>query len=109
MNLRQVDTLVKRPRTAGGCRPRQIRRLPRAFVRDGPAALSTEIETPPASPLVEGVKEQVRALARSKYAGLNHQHFAELPAECEGIVLHRPSVRRILCGAGVHPRFRMLE
>jgi len=85
-----------------GLSPRQVRRLARAFVRDGPAALvHGNRGRCPAHTLLDSVKAQVRTLAQGRYAGCNDQHLTELLAEHEGIVLHRSSVRRILRNAGV--------
>jgi len=47
------------------------------------------------------VRQQVITLVRSTYAGINHQHLSELLAEREGLVLSRPTLRRILLGAGL--------
>lgn len=53
------------------------------------------------------MKEEVAVLAGSIYAGVNTQHFTELLAEREGIVISRSSVRRILLGVGLaSPRKR---
>jgi len=85
-----------------GLSPRQLRRLARAFVRDGPAALvHGNRGQRPRHALPESVKEQIRALAQGRYAGCNDQHLAELLAAQEGIAVHRSSVRRILRGAGL--------
>ncbi len=40
-------------------------------------------------------------LARGKYAGFNDSHLHEKLTEVEGLVLRRPSVRRILREAGI--------
>lgn len=81
---------------------RQERRLRQAFVRDGPAALVHGNKgRRPAHALDPGLRRRVLALAQSVYAGCNDQHFAELLAEREGIVLSRSSVRRILRAAGL--------
>ncbi|MBA3895403.1 MAG: winged helix-turn-helix domain-containing protein, partial [Gemmatimonadales bacterium] len=46
-------------------------------------------------------------LARTRYAGLNHSHLADLLAEREGITLERSTIRRILLRAGIRsPRPR---
>ena len=46
-------------------------------------------------------------LARTKYESANHSHFSELLAECEGIVIGRTTLRRILVNAGLNsPRRR---
>lgn len=81
---------------------RQIRRLKRAFVRDGPRTLvHGNRGRCPVHALAAAVKEQILELAQGRYAGCNDQHLTELLAEHEGIVLHRSSVRRVLRGAGV--------
>src|SRR5918999_1016812 len=49
----------------------------------------------PVQRLAESVRQRVRELAATTYAGVNHSHLAELLAEREGIVLSRSSVRRI--------------
>lgn len=81
---------------------RQLRRLKRAFVRDGPGTLvhGNRGRRPPHA-LDPAVSAHVLALAQGRYAGCNDQHLAELLAAHEGIVLHRSSVRRILRSAGV--------
>ncbi len=82
--------------------PRQIRRLRRAFVRDGPKALvHGNRGRRPAHALDAALGAKVLALAQGRYAGCNDQHLTELLSEHEGIVLHRSTVRRVLRGAGV--------
>ena len=41
------------------------------------------------------------ALTQERYRGINHSHLTELLAEREGMVLSRPTVRRILVRAGL--------
>ena len=80
---------------------RQERRLRRAFLCDGPAALAHGNRgRQPVHSLDPGVRSRVIALAEGIYAGCNDQHLAELLAEREGIVLSRSSVRRILRASG---------
>jgi len=80
---------------------RQERRLRHAFMRDGPAALvHGNRGRKPVHTLDAGLRERVVTLAEGAYAGCNDQHFSELLAEREGIVLSRSSVRRILRTAG---------
>lgn len=80
---------------------RQERRLRHAFLSDGPAALvHGNRGRKPVHTLDGKVRSQVVALADGLYAGCNDQHFSELLAEREGIVLSRSSVRRILRSAG---------
>ena len=84
-----------------GLSPRQVRRLRRAFVRDGPRVLvHGNRGRRPAHALSAALKERVLALAQGRYAGCNDQHLSELLAEHEGIVVHRSSVRRLLRSAG---------
>jgi hypothetical protein len=45
--------------------------------------------------------QHIVTLARGTYSAINHQHLAELLAEREGIVISRPSLRRILLAAGL--------
>ncbi len=47
------------------------------------------------------LRAQIVALARDRYAGLNHTHLTELLAEREEIILSRSTVRRILTEAGL--------
>jgi hypothetical protein len=48
----------------------------------------------------ETIQQQVVALAQERYQGVNHPHLTELLAEQDGLVLSRPTVRRILVRAG---------
>ena len=47
------------------------------------------------------IREQVIALAKERYSGINHTHLDELLSEREGITLSRSTLRRILTGAGL--------
>jgi transposase len=91
-----------------GLSVRQVRRLVRAYERDGPAGLvHGNRGRPAANRLAEDIRAQVVVLARGRYAGFNQQHFTEQLAEVEGLVLSRMSVRRILAAAGIgSPRRR---
>ena len=51
--------------------------------------------------LGEEIRERVVELAGKKYAGFNHTHLTEMLQEQEGVKISRPSVRRILLGAGM--------
>ena len=54
-----------------------------------------------------GQAAAVVELATQRYEGANHTHYTELLREREGIDLSRPTVRRILTGAGIgSPRRR---
>jgi transposase len=67
----------------------------------------------PANSIPESVRQQVVELARGKYAGFNDSHLQEKLASAEGIGVSRPTVQRILRGAGIRspqkrraPRYR---
>lgn len=91
-----------------GLSVRQVKRLKATYQRAGPASLvhgnrgrSTAWAVPPS------VAEQLVALARGPYAGVNQQHLTELLAEREGLRVSRSTVRRVLLGAGLAaPRSR---
>jgi len=87
---------------------RQERRLRRAFIEDGPAALvHGNRGRRPAHTLSPEICERVVALAEGVYMGCNDQHLTELLAEREGITLSRSSLRRIRRAAGLRsPRRR---
>ncbi len=81
---------------------RHCRRLLAAFRRDGPAALAHGNRGRPAPNRVSRVlARRIVRLARTTYAGFNHQHLTEKLAEVHGIVLSRPTVHRILLAAGL--------
>lgn len=81
---------------------RHARRLKRALVRAGPAAVAhgNRGRVSPRRTL-EAVRQAVVAQYQGPYRGCNHQHFTELLAEREGIVLAVATVRRILGAAGL--------
>ena len=55
----------------------------------------------------EAIRQRVVALTQERYQGINHTHLTELLAEREGLILSRPTVRRILVRAGLtSPRHR---
>ena len=78
-------------------------RLLAAYRKEGAAALAHGNRgRSPAHRVSDDIRQRVAALARSPaYACCNHQHFTELLAEREGIVLSRPTVRRILGETGL--------
>lgn len=87
---------------------RQVWRLKVRFEHDGPAGL-VHANRGRASPrrLAEPVREQILALARGRYAGINDSHLAELLAEHEAIAISRAALRRLLRAAGIaSPRRR---
>ena len=91
-----------------GLSDRSIRRLQARLVARGPEALvHGNTGRRPAHALGSQVAARVVAFAKDGYAGLNDTHFTELLAEREGLVLSRPTVRRVLRGAGIaSPRTR---
>lgn len=91
-----------------GVSVRHARRLLARYREDGVAAMAHGNRgRRPVHTLDDALRTQVVELARGPYAGCNHHHLAELLAEREGIVLSRPSVWRILTGAGIKsPRRR---
>jgi len=87
---------------------RHVRRILVAFRKEGVAALAHGNRGREAHNILdESLRKRVLELAQSTYAGCNNQHFAELLAEREGIVISRSSVRLILLAAGIRsPRKR---
>ena len=83
-------------------------RLLAAYRKEGAAALvhKNRGHIPSNATLME-TQDWVVTLARERYRGINHSHLTELLAEREGVMLSRPTVRRILVRAGVNsPRQR---
>jgi len=91
-----------------GLSVRQARRLKSALVRAGPAAVAHGNRGRPSSRRLSAeLRQTVIVLYQGMYGGLNHQHFCELLAEREGLVVSVASVRRILRAAGLgSPRSR---
>lgn len=85
-----------------GVGERQVWRLLAAYRSEGVAGLvhGNRGRHPPQRTL-EVVRERVVALATGRYDGANDSHFTELLHEREGMTLSRPTVRRILRGAGI--------
>lgn len=81
---------------------RLVRRIIAAYRKEGAAALSHGNRgRRPAHALAPALRAQVAELARTRYAGCNDQHLAELLAEREGLSLSRSTVRRIRQAAGL--------
>ena len=93
---------------AFGLSVRQVRRMLAAYRKEGAAALAHGNRGRIAAhALTEEVRQQVVALARTTYPGLNDTHLAEVLAEEEGLTLSRSTVRRVRLGAGLaRPRQR---
>lgn len=55
----------------------------------------------PSNAIADDIRGRVIELAKGKYAGFNDNHLHEKLTQIEGLVLSRPSVRRILRQAGI--------
>ena len=78
-----------------------------AMSRWAPALAHGNRAPRPRNAVAEETLERIVALARTRYAELNHTHLAEMIAEREGVVLSRPTVRSILLRAGLpSPRYQ---
>ena len=91
-----------------GVSTRHTRRILAAYRREGAAALAHGNRgRRPANATPDSVIAEVVHLARTRYRGANHTHLGELLGEREGIEIGRPTLRRILVGAGLpSPRRR---
>lgn len=91
-----------------GLSERSVWRLRARFAAEGPAALVHGNRGRVSGRRVgAAVREQVLALARTTYAGVNDTHLSELLAERDGLALSRVTVRRILRAEGIpSPRHR---
>ena len=85
-----------------GISTRQVKRIKKKVRTGGPAAtVHGNRDRKPANAVAGNIKDLVVELKRKKYEGTNFSHFAELIAEKEYIDLSRPTVHRILRGAGI--------
>jgi len=85
-----------------GVSERHTWRILAAYRKDGAAAVAHGNRgRRPANATTAKIAEQVVALARTRYAGVNHTHLTELLEEHEGIALSRSTVRSILLSAGI--------
>ncbi len=91
-----------------GVTPRHARRILAAYRERGAAALAHGHRgRRPTNATPEGLVADVVHLARTRYAGVNHTHLAELLAEREGVHIGRTTLRRVLLDAGLSsPRQR---
>jgi transposase len=85
-----------------GLSKRQVRRLRGRVRAQGKEAIRHgNAGRCPSNRLGQEVRERVVELAKTKYVGFNDTHFSEKLREEEGIEASRPTVRRILRGAGI--------
>ena len=91
-----------------GVTSRHTRRILAAYRERGAAALAHGHRgRRPVNATPEALVVDVAHLARTRYAGVNHTHLAELLAEREGMHLGRTTLRRVLLDAGLSsPRRR---
>ena len=81
---------------------RQVKRIKKKVRLNGPgAAVHGNRSRKPKNAVDGKVKDLVVELKTKKYGGTNFSHFAELLAEREDIIISRPTVHRILRGAGI--------
>jgi transposase len=81
---------------------RHVKRLKRAYDAADPGWVHHgNQKRVPANSISDEVRKQVVELASGKYAGFNDSHLQEKLVKAEGIVVSRPSVRRILREAGI--------
>ncbi len=87
---------------------RHVRRLLTAYRQRGVAALAHGNRgRVPINAVDEKTRQAVVALATGRYNGFNQVHLTEQLGGCEGVVVSRSSVRRILAEAGIgSPRTR---
>lgn len=90
-----------------GVSVRQAWRLRARYLREGPAMLAHGNRGRPSPRRIDGdLRARVVALAEDeRYAGAGDSHLTELLADHHGIVLSRPTVRRILRDAGIGTPF----
>src|SRR3989337_4060569 len=85
-----------------GLSVRQVRRVMAGYRVEGAAALvHGNRGRKPRHALDDRIRQSVAEFASTTYAGFNNQHFTEILAEREGIVLSRSPVRRILRERGL--------
>lgn len=85
-----------------GLSVRHVKRLLAGYRKEGARVLAHGNRgKKPKHALDERMKKKVAVLASSTYVGVNTQHFTELLAEREDIMLSRSSVRRILLTVGL--------
>ena len=91
-----------------GLSERHTWRMLAAYRKEGAAALAHGNRgRRPRNAVGAETRQKVTTLARTRYAGFNHTHLAEIMSEKEGVALSRSTVRSILLSAGLpSPRYR---
>ncbi len=85
-----------------GLSVRHTRRVLAAFRRHGPAALAHGNRgRPPHNRLPDALRQRVLRLARTAYAGFNHQHLTEVLVEERGLPVSYWTIHRWLVTAGL--------
>ena len=85
-----------------GLSARQVWRLRSRYVEQGPSALAHGNRgRVPANKIGDALREKIVRLARSKYAGVNDSHLAELLNEREHLEISRRTLQRVLRTAGL--------
>jgi len=100
-SMREVAPLL-------GVSERQGWRLLAAYRQEGAKGLVHKNRgRAPSNVTPVAIQQQVVSLARERYGGINHTQLTELLAEREGVILSRPTVRRLLVREGLaSPRQR---
>ena len=81
---------------------RQVKRLKVGVVKDGEGfVVHKNRGKKPVHTIPGETREQIIALAKDRYKGVNYTHFSELLGRPEGIVVSQPTVARILKAAGI--------
>jgi len=84
---------------------RQAKRLRKAVKERGAKGLlHGNVGRPPPNRLSDQLKQEVLALSRQRYEGLNDVHFTEMLSEREGLEVSRETVRRWRREAGIGPK-----
>lgn len=84
-----------------GVSVRQVQRMKKALVEEGPVGLMHGNRGSTARhALTPETAAQVVDLYKTEYLNLNFSHFTEKLVEVEGIRIHRSTVRRVLLAAG---------
>ncbi len=84
-----------------GITGRQLRRLVRRYRDEGPSGLASRSRGQPGNhQLPPGVAERALGLIRGRYADFGPTLACEKLAECQGLVLAKETVRRLMSGAG---------